>query len=273
MRWGRSANVGFLAVLVLALAAVGGVVQPVESAQLAESAQPEWSDDLFDRLENAASEYNARGGSDAGFVERSLLRNARINLYVSDDAGAQEVYSLRLDDELHVTQLQRGPLDDPTLRVETTKATVDQIATTEDSEAAVVRAVRNRQIRVERVLHLFAGVRLRIGIGDVLVGVGSVAVLSLAGAKFGTGPILSFLHDVARGVFTALQRVWNYLSGIGLGGIATILTILEKIDLLEPLKKLVRRLRKAIREAVAAISKPLGGSSTEKDRDEKRRKR
>jgi len=261
----RTTAFGVLVVLVvLAVVLSGGV-----AAQSEGSSPPEWADETFERLEEAVAEYNARGG-DPGVLEGWLLRNARVNLHVSDDEGTRAVYSLRFDDEARVTAIERGRLADPTLRVTTTKRTVDGIDTSDDVEAAVRRDVQSGRIRVERVFELLPGLRISVGVEEVLVGVGGAVAGSIAVAKVGLDTTLSFLRGLIRRLLGALRGLWGSLKGIGLGGIATLLTILEKLDLLEPLRRLVQRVRKAIRGAFDAVLGPREPPANRNEPDEEK---
>lgn len=244
---GRSTTVVFVVLAVLAFAPVlgGGTTQT-------NGAPPTWSDEVFEHVESTVEAYNARDG-DPGLLESWVLGNARVNLHVSDDGGARAVYSLRLDADSRVTDLERGPLEDPTLRVETTRATVDQIATTADPGAEVIRGVRDGRIRVERVFAPAPGLALAIGVEDVAIGVGSVVVVSLAVAKVGFDTTLSFLRRLVRRLIGVVRGAWQSLKGIGLGGIATLLTILDMLGLLDPLRRFIEWVRKAIRRALDAL--------------------
>jgi hypothetical protein len=262
----RTSASGVLVVLVVLGALVVGLSGGV-AAQSDESSSPEWADETFERLGDAVEEYNARGG-DPGVIEGWLLRNARVNLHVSDDEGARAVYSLRLDDEARVTALERGRFEDPTLRVTTTKRTVDGIDTSDDVEAEVRRGVQSGRIRVERVFELLPGLRIGVGVEEVLVGVGGVLAASVAVAKVGLDTTLSFLRGLIRRLVVLLRDLWASFRGIGLGGLATLLTVLEKLGLLEPLQRLVGRVRRAIRNAFDAVLGPREPPANRNEPDE-----
>lgn len=263
MNWRRSALSGVFVVLLITVAVSGGTAQP----EIAE--QPEWSDSVFERLDDAVAEYNARD-YDANFIERRLSRNARINLYVSDESDATAVYSLRLDHELKVTEVERGPLEDPTIRVETTKATVEDVSNADNSMKAVRGAIWDRQIRIERVIELFAGVRLMIGVADVFIGAATVTVVSMTIAKVGVSGTVSSLQGVGRWVARVFRRIVAYLRSMSPEAIVTNLTILKMLDLLKPIKKAVGRLWKELREAVGSAVGSSSGSATQKDGDDER---
>ncbi len=254
---------GVLAVIVVfgafVVALSGGV-----AAQSDEPSSPEWADETFERLEEAVAEYNARGG-DPGVLEGWLLRNARVNLHVSDDEGGRAVYSLRFDDEARVTAIERGRLEDPTLRVATTKRTVDGIDTSDDVEAAVRRSVQSGRIRVERVFELLPGLRIGVGVEEVLIGAGGVVAGSIAVAKVGLDTMLSFLRGLIRRLIGLLRGLWRSLRGIGLGGVATLLSILDMLGLLAPLRRLIERVRETIAGAFDAV---LGSREPPANRNE-----
>ena len=62
-----------LVVLILALTVGSALAQPGAEP-------PEWSTELFENLEDMATEYNDRNGINTNILETWLLRNARINL-------------------------------------------------------------------------------------------------------------------------------------------------------------------------------------------------
>ena len=257
---------GVLVVLVV-LGALVVVPSGGAAAQSDESSSPAWADETFERLEEAAEAYNARDG-DPGVLEGWLLRGARINLHVRDEEGARAVYSIRLDEAARVTDVERGRLEDPTIRVATTRRTVEDVQTAGDVEAAVGRSIRTGRIRVERVFELLPGVRVSVGVEEVLVGVGGVVAGSVAVAKLGLDTTLSFLRGLIRRLLGLLRGLWASVRGMGLAGIATLLTILEKLGLLEPLRRLVERVRKAIRGAFDAVLGPREPPTNRKETDE-----
>lgn len=238
--------VGLLAVLVLASAVGTGGAQPNGAAS------PEWSEEVFDRLEDAVEAYNARG-EEPGLLEGWFLRDARVNLHVSDEGGSRAVYSLRLDGDARVTDLRRGPIEDPTLRVETMRTAVEQLSTADDVEAEIRRGLGDGRIRVERVFVPFPGLTVAIGVEEVLIGVGGAAIVSLAVVTGGLNSVLSSLRGVLRWVVRLLRGLWRSVSGIGLGGTATLLTILEKLGLLDLLRRFVERLREAVRRTLDTL--------------------
>jgi hypothetical protein len=152
--------------------------------------------------------------------------------------------------------------------VTTTKRTVDGIDTSDDVEAEVRRGVQSGRIRVERVFELLPGLRIGVGVEEVLVGVGGVLAASVAVAKVGLDTTLSFLRGLIRRLVVLLRDLWASFRGIGLGGLATLLTVLEKLGLLEPLQRLVGRVRRAIRNAFDAVLGPREPPANRNEPDE-----
>lgn len=231
MRRERNTLLTLFAVLVVALSVSGGV------AGSEQGASPGWSDELFDDIEELVGEYNAQADDGVGLLEGWFFRDERINLHVRDAEGAHTVYALRLDGNRHVTEIRQERFEKPTVRMRTTKRGVEQILSGDDTETAVRQAVRSGRIRLERVFYLFPGIAIFIGGTDVVIG-GGVGVASLAVTKLiGTKPVFSALATIKETLLAALRSLWE-----GLGGIATLLTVLEKLDVLEKVQQHISHL-------------------------------
>jgi hypothetical protein len=238
----------------------------VATTGAAQADPPAWEDTLFEDMERAADEFNARGGfHESGTLEAWLLRSARINLYVHGD-DSTVTYSFRIDERLHVTSLQRGEGSDPTYRVQTSRQTVEEIIAAENKDAAIRSGIQTGTIRVQRVVHLF-GFEIAVGIAEVGIALAGIVVGVFAVAKFGLGGLFSLL-------VRALQQAIQFLQGAAqtlwqsLPGIATGLTILEQLGLLDRLKRAIDRLWNAIARKVAAIRDWAGRSSSTTEEDE-----
>lgn len=237
-------RVGLAVVLAAALLAGGGAAQAED---------PAWADDLLAELEGAAEAYNARDDRDeGGLLERWLLRNARVNLYVTGPDGATAAYSFRVDERFRVTDLRRGARPEPTLRVTTSRETVAALVAARDTPAAVHRNVRNGRIRVQRVVGLL-GLWIAVGVPEVALGAGGMTALALAGTRFGSGSLLSTTRSGIRGAIAALGRAVRSLWR-ALGQIAAGLTILDQLGLLDRLRERVARWWSAIRDRDDATS-------------------
>jgi hypothetical protein len=169
--------------------------------------QPEWGDDLLAELDGWADEYNvAAGTGKVEFPGHWLVRDQRVNLYVEAADGSEAVYSFTTDERLRVAELEQGERDDATLHVRTTKATLERVASEADRAAAVRRALVSREIRVERVLRLPAGLTLVVGVPEVVVGVVGVVTAALALAKVGVGGAASIQQAATSRALATVRR-------------------------------------------------------------------
>lgn len=93
--------------------------------------------------------YNARvAGNDADVLERQL-RGERVNLHVTTAGGSPTVVSFRIAENGRFAGVRAGPRRDATLRMETDRRTVRQVAADDDAATAFRRAVREKEIRVD----------------------------------------------------------------------------------------------------------------------------
>lgn len=98
------------------------------------------------RLINA---YNARvAGNDADVLERQL-RGERVNLHVTTAGGSRTVVSFRIAEDGRFVGVRAGPRRDATLRMETDRRTVRQVASDAAAATAFRRAVRENEIRID----------------------------------------------------------------------------------------------------------------------------
>jgi hypothetical protein len=225
---------------------------------------PEWSDDVFDDVEKIVAEYNTQADGDIGLLEGWVLGNDRINLYVRDAEGARAVYSLRMDEQQRVTEISDEPFENPTVRLRTTKGVVEGIPADGRTETAVKQAIWDDRIRLERVLYLTPGTMIFVGGRDLAIG-GGVMALSLTVLNFtGTQSMSSVLATIKKTVLAALRSLWE-----GLGGVATLLTVLEKLELLGKLRERLDRLWTTIGNKLAAVrNRLLPQDESEKERTE-----
>lgn len=233
----------------------------VATAGTAQTDRPEWETDLFEKIERAADEYNTRGGfSESSSVERWLLRSARINLHVREGESTA-TYSFRIDERLRVTEFRRGGRDDSSFRVRTTRETVERIVAADNKDAAIHRGIRTGRIRVERVVRPL-GVEIAVGVEEVGIGLVGLGLLVFGVTKFGIGGVVSLLTDalqrVVHFVLRAARTIWENLAGI-----ATGLTILEQLGLLDRLKRAIAKLSAAIRRTIARMRNWVWGSPPE----------
>ncbi|WP_348611725.1 hypothetical protein [Halobaculum rarum] len=136
----------------LALAVATLLVMSVAVAPVAaQPDRPSWSGEVFAQLETGFDLYNdASGGLDLGPLA-GQIENKRVNLYVSD-GGETAVYSFRMTGAGAVVDLRESAHDDATLRMETDRATIANIADANGGEQAANRfadAVRNDDIVIK----------------------------------------------------------------------------------------------------------------------------
>ncbi|MFB6295619.1 MAG: hypothetical protein ABEH66_02105 [Halobacteriales archaeon] len=251
-----------LACIVLAVGLLAG-------SGAAQTDQPEWSDDILHRMESAAADYNSNiGTNEVGFLERYLLRNARVNLYVSDKSGSEAVFSFRTDEQLRVTDLRRAKHQNPTLQVRTSKEVVEEVSNADNKLKAVKRKIWTREIRVKRVYGIF-GLVIAVGVTEI-VGTAAIGAVALAAGKFGPSSALSSARSaVGRAVHRLVSAggsVWQ-----NLGKIAAAVTLLDQLDLLDQLQQTVSDTWDGIRTKVAGILTRLSGESPEAKQDNENR--
>ncbi|MDR9382120.1 MAG: hypothetical protein RI560_10700, partial [Natronomonas sp.] len=75
-----------------------------------------------------------------------------VNLVVDDPAnGSEASVSFTLDDDLRMQEVELGPRDDATLRMDTDKATMDEIIASDSPEAEFRFAVVNDDITISGI--------------------------------------------------------------------------------------------------------------------------
>lgn len=234
---------------------------PLVAPGVAQDDQPEWADDVFDRLERAVEGYNAGLGPERrGVLERWLLAEARVNLYVEGPDGGEVVASFRTDDSLRITHLQRGRLGNPTLRVRASRAAVERVAGADDPARAVDNEILNGRIRIKRVFRLLPGVVIAVGVREAGLATGGVLLATAAVAKLGVKGLLSALwagvQKLLSGVLAAGRTLWE-----SLGSIATMLTVLDQLGLLERLKATAGEVYERLRAVVLGVRSRVRGTS------------
>jgi hypothetical protein len=233
--------------------------------------QPDWADGLFDRLEQARVEYNANAETgEAGFLEQWLLRNARVNLYVDDRNGSETVFSFRTDERLRITELRQRERSAPTLQVRASKTAVERVTNADDKSGAISREVWTGNIRVQRVVSIVPGVTIVVGLEEVLGAVAAGAILGVAGASLGApGPVSAVWQTTRRGIDTLAdlgRSLWQ-----NLGKIATVVTLLEQLDLLDRVRGTIASVRASVRTRIAGLRRRLRRDGSDPDRSDERR--
>lgn len=253
----RGGRLGLCALLVLGCLAGAGI---------ALTDQPAWSGDVLNMLEKIATKHNDRiVDEDRTLLERRLVSNARVNLFVRGPGPSTAAFTFRTDDRSRVRALRRGSDENPTLRVTAKRETIEQIYRSDDHRAAIATAVRNGRIQVERV---YWGIP--IGREEVVVGAGGV-VLIIVVAKYGLEALFSWVIHGLQTVFGALTTVvngiWEILEGLGV-----IITLLKELGMLKRVKESLAGAWERLRRAVGKVlnlgrTPPSGDDVDEQDRD------
>jgi hypothetical protein len=139
-------QVRLLAVALIVLAAPSLGVHLYTQPPSVSSPAPPWADSFYQTFQSAESKYNDRA-DDLFRVQiwnldlsqaKPLLRNERVNVYITDSEGRTAAYSFRFDENVHIDALSQGTRSDATVRVVMRRETVQRIG----SEYTQTRAVR-----------------------------------------------------------------------------------------------------------------------------------
>ena len=246
---------------VLAAVVVGGV----SGAVAAQTAGPAWAGPMFEEIGDAAAEHNAEartGGT--GLFEGWLVRDSRVNLVVDGPDGSRVVYSFTVDQRFRIHDLERGRIAEPTLRVTTDRSTLRDVLAAGDRATAVRQAVRDGRISVKRIYHPLPGVDVTLGAQEAVVGAGGLVLVTLTLAKVGldslVAVVIGVIQQIIGAVLGAVRTVWRSLTGI-----ATVLTILEQLELLDRVKAVVHAAWARIRAAVVGTADRTRGTTAEDD--------
>lgn len=110
------------------------------------------------------------------------------------------------------------------------------------------------------------GLVVAVGVEEAVLGTGAITLAALA-VKVAVGGPVSLLQGAIRWVIRAVQWVvrtlWRNIMTIAAG-----LTIIEKLGLLDRLKRAAGKCWTAIRKPVGVIERPWLRSSTTEDNDE-----
>jgi len=127
----------------LVLATAGAVATP----GAAQSDQPDWAVDMFDRMGPMVETYNDNVDPDDFGYLASQLQGEKVNLVVNDPAnGTEASLSFALNGQLQMQELALGTRDDATVQMSTDKATMDRIIAANDPVSEFRTAVNNDDI-------------------------------------------------------------------------------------------------------------------------------
>ncbi|MDY6818763.1 MAG: hypothetical protein SVG88_08885 [Halobacteriales archaeon] len=255
-------------VLVVGVIAVAGV-------GIAQTEDPAWADELYTEMTEQVTAYNADiTDTEIGLIERSLFRNARINLHVTAGDGTKVTYGLRTDRQLNIEEISRQPWERPTLQIHARKPAIDHILAADEPVTATSQAIKTGRIRIKSVLVLPFGLLIAVGATELLVGAG-VGVLVVGGLKVGSGTVTTSATGSVTRMAALLRDLWRLLTAVwrrliaNLGEMAAALTIGEHLGILEWCKEQLTHLRDRLTTLIEPIL-PQGGNteSNGMDRDD-----
>ena len=143
-----SSRIGQLSRLLLALVVVTASLGVVAGSATAQSDQPQWAVETFDRMEDWVPTYNQQvSGEDFG-VAASQLKNERVNLIVTDANGETGTASFRTDSDLRIQEFSMGTRDDATIQMTTDRATINGILDSPSPANAFVNAIANGDVTI-----------------------------------------------------------------------------------------------------------------------------
>lgn len=133
----RSQLFALVAVSLLLVGSVGGVAAQSESTE-----NPEWGEELFAEMESMVDDYNTHAESvDLGPVSLA----GATNVYVVD-GDEQATYTIYMDGDHRITDVQQGTDADAKRKMTTDRATIDRIAGADNPAAAFRSAVDSDDI-------------------------------------------------------------------------------------------------------------------------------
>ena len=249
---------GLLALLVLfavLLVGAGGALAGVQSGD------PAWADEVHADLERGAATHNAWVEREApSFAGDQVVRNERATVTVRGEDGGEAVYSLRTDEELRVTDVDRGPARDETMRVFASKPALEDVLRSENPAATFGDAVAAGDVRVERVVGV-GGHELALGPTEGALGVlgfgASAALVGLLGV--GTAISLPGLL-LSRGLSALRATVRRLLDGLKtlLKLLAHLVAAVEALQLLGfEVREKIRAKAKGVRARLRAVGESL----------------
>lgn len=110
-------------------------------------AEPAWAAALYERLSSYVDAHN-RDIADANLGPAAgQLKNETVNLYVSADGG-EAGFSFRTDSKNRIEGFQRGHREEATVRMETTRATVERLTNADAPAQEFRKAVLDDDIRI-----------------------------------------------------------------------------------------------------------------------------
>jgi uncharacterized Zn-binding protein involved in type VI secretion len=113
-------------------------------------AAPPWAAALYERLSSYVDAHNEDvADADLG-AAAGQLRNETVNLYVSADGG-EAAFSFRTDGKNRIEGFQRGHREEATVRMETTRATVERLTNADAPAQAFREAILDDDISIRGI--------------------------------------------------------------------------------------------------------------------------
>ncbi|MFB6183561.1 MAG: hypothetical protein ABEI96_03315 [Haloarculaceae archaeon] len=138
--------------IVVLLVAFSMIVSVGTVGVAAQSDQPDWADSLYQNAQSMVSTYNEQVTADDLGQAAGQLKGEKIDLVVTDrQSGETATFSFRMTEDLKIVELSKGPRDDATLKMTTTRATVERINGANHPGVAFRNAVKSRDIEIHGV--------------------------------------------------------------------------------------------------------------------------
>ena len=138
--------------LLLAFVVVTASLGAISAVATAQTDQPEWAVETFDRMEKWVPTYNERATIDDFEAAAGQLTNERANLIVTDANGETATASFSTNENMKVQEFSMGTRDDATIRMTADRQTLTRIAESPTPANAFVNALtRTGDIRISGV--------------------------------------------------------------------------------------------------------------------------
>jgi hypothetical protein len=137
--------------LLLALVVVTASLGAVSAPATAQTDQPEWATDTFERMDEWIPTYNEQVSVDDFGPAASQLKNERVNLVITDTNGETATASFRTDENLRVQAFSMGIRDDATIRMTTDRRTLSRVLDSPAPANAFVTAITTGDITISGI--------------------------------------------------------------------------------------------------------------------------
>ena len=115
----------------------------------AQSDQPAWADPMYQNASEMVPTYNDQVSEEDLGLAAGQLKGERINLVVTDNSrGETATVSFRMTEKLEIRELSKGDRDDATLRMTTSRSTVERISDSTSPGVSFRSAVMDEEIEI-----------------------------------------------------------------------------------------------------------------------------